>query len=203
MYNRNSDFKMLDQYSRPQSRIQFLPEIPLYQQFRSLQNIPNTSRAQDAMISGRYSDQLYESQTQRVIQSLKDKKVSFNQESPNLQRGLLRKIDDKGISTKDNSQPKSILKRKGSNSSRHSDIFDFFESVEVEQQQVVRNNKHVTLAPLQCSIILSPKKIETVSPKRVSFNRKIQVKIIGDDESDVQKSTSRHIFRRQLTDFIN
>lgn len=41
-------------------------------------------------------------------------------------------MDDKGSSTKDNSQPRGILKRKGSNSSRRSDIFDFFDSVEVE-----------------------------------------------------------------------
>ncbi|CAD8105714.1 unnamed protein product [Paramecium sonneborni] len=198
-----SDLKPLDRNLHQQSKPQFLPEIQMYQQFKSLQNIPQTSRATDALLSARNSliDQILEPQTSRSsYQSIiKNKKFSLNQEQQNQKKGQLVKFEDMGTQ---NNQPKSILKRKNSNSSQHSDIMDFFELVE-EQPLTIRNKKHIILEPLQSTP--SPQMANAVSPKRVSFNKQIQVKLISDDytESHEKRIQSRHLLRRQLTDFIN
>ncbi|CAD8110786.1 unnamed protein product [Paramecium sonneborni] len=198
-----SDLKSFDRNLQQQPKTQFLPEIQMYQQFRSLQNIPNTSRAADPLLSGRNSiiEQIQEPQTSRSqYQSIiKNKKFSLNQEQQNQKKGLLVKFEDMATQ---NNQPKSILKRKNSNSSQHSDVLDFFELVE-EQPLPVRNKKHTILEPLQSTP--SPQMANAISPKRVSFNKQIQVKLISDDyiESSEKRIQSRHLFRRQLTEFIN
>ncbi|CAD8201573.1 unnamed protein product [Paramecium octaurelia] len=198
-----SDLKPLDRNLQPQPKTQFLPEIQVYQQFKSLQNIPHTSRATDALLSARNSliDQIQEPQTSRSSYHsiIKNKKYSLNPEQPNLKKGLLVKFEDLGTQ---NNQPKSILKRKNSNSSQHSDVLDFFELVE-EQPLPVRNKKHTILEPLQSTP--SPQMANAISPKRVSFNKQIQVKLISDDyvDSNEKRLQSRHLLRRQLTDFIN
>ncbi|CAD8097644.1 unnamed protein product [Paramecium primaurelia] len=198
-----SDPKFLDrnQQQQQQPKPHLLPEIQMNQQFKSLQNIQHTSRATDALLSGRNSlfDQLQEPLTQRSsYQSIiKNKKFSLNQEQQNQKKVLLVKFEDMGIQ---NNQPKSILKRKNSNSSQQSDVLDFFELVE---DQPVRNKKHIILEPLQSTP--SPQMANAISPKRVSFNKQIQVKLIIDDytESNEKRIQSRHHLRRQTTDFIN
>ncbi|CAD8203349.1 unnamed protein product [Paramecium pentaurelia] len=197
------DPKFLDrnQQQQQQTKPHLLPEIQMNQQFKSLQNIQHTSRATDALLSGRNSlfDQLQEPLTQRSsYQSIiKNKKFSLNQEQQNQKKVLLVQFEDMGIQ---NNQPKSILKRKNSNSSQQSDVLDFFELVE---DQPVRNKKHIILEPLQSTP--SPQMANAISPKRVSFNKQIQVKLIIDDytECNEKRIQSRHHLRRQTTDFIN
>ncbi|CAK59987.1 unnamed protein product (macronuclear) [Paramecium tetraurelia] len=195
--------RALDRITLQQPKSHLLPEIQMNQQFKSLQNIPHSSRVNDGLLSYRNSlfDQIQEPLTQRSTYNsiIKNKKFSLNQEQQSQKKGLLVKFEDMGIQ---NNQPKSILKRKNSNSSQHSDVLDFFELVE-EQALPVRNKKHIILEPLQSTP--SPQMANAISPKRVSFNKQIQIKLISDDytESNEKRVQSRHHLRRQMTDFIN
>ncbi|CAK94092.1 unnamed protein product (macronuclear) [Paramecium tetraurelia] len=128
-------------------------------------------------------------QDPHIIPSSRIRNTPQTQEQPNLKKRTISQIRRFG-------NPKQLAQN------QHSDVLDFFELVE-EQPLPVRNKKHTILEPLQSTP--SPQMANAISPKRVSFNKQIQVKLISDDyvDSNEKRLQSRHILRRQMTDFIN
>ncbi|CAD8140047.1 unnamed protein product [Paramecium octaurelia] len=216
------DNKMQIHFSRPSSRNNsFLPEIaqtPSYNfiQKQQTNSIFNSSKGMDQFNLFKISqaeqniDQITsrtELQRKELIREIfrQDKKPTalkplIKQQELTTHRNRVRKEDQ---IEDQQTQLKSILKRKSSNSREHADIFDFFEldnqDLKYQQQKPnfnrLKHNKQISLQPIEKEDHSPP--LYNPGKKIVSFNKQIQIKVI--DPNEEKPKSNQKTFRRMYT----